>query len=124
MTEKEIPKMDDKKPEEKQSESPKYVFPEIPEGNSGAFHMDPETKVFWVGLKVEMLDYAGACAFIESAKFHLYCIYRDAIRAMRAAEALMSPGSQGMQMGKRTVMPPSKEQFAAGLRNFLGRKGK
>jgi hypothetical protein len=114
--------MDESKKEEKQAGAEaKYVFPEIPEGNSGAYHVDPEAKVFWLGIKVETLDYAGACAFLESAKYQLYCLYREAIRQMRAAEALMP---QNVQMGKRTVLPPNKEQFTAGLRNFLGRKGK
>lgn len=115
--------MDEEKdqPKPDQPQEPKYIFPEVPAGNAGAFHVDRETNIFWVGVKVEELDYAGACAFLESAKYQFYCIYRDAIRAMRAAEALMP---QPAQMGQRAIMPPSKEQFAAGLRGFLSRKGK
>jgi hypothetical protein len=82
-------------------------FPAISNDDYGSFHVDKKHGTFWIGLRLNSTDYAGALAFLDSMKFNLWQLYVQLARQKEAQQRLVAPAGAPKEgiaaMAKRLV---------------------
>jgi len=77
----------------------KYAFP--PTDQKPVMHYDRMTNSFWIGFRLDRLDYEGAKRWIDSCKFQIYMTYCKIAQTMAAQEHVAQEMRQSN--GKRSL---------------------